>query len=87
GLAGQYRVAALQRLCTRLEQQSDDRASSYCSAWAKADPGSALASKRAQEAASRMSARKAKAKPAAADSLESAPAKASERRASEVLKE
>jgi len=75
GLSGQYRLSALQRLCIRLENQDDARAYDYCSAWANADPGSAVANKRAREAEVRWSARKAKAKPAqAADSFESSPA-------------
>jgi hypothetical protein len=80
GLGGQYRIDALQRLCTRLEDQGDERAFSYCNAWASADPASVVANKRAREAETRWGMRKAKASkkaadPAAADSLE-APAKA-----------
>ncbi|HEY8210961.1 MAG TPA: zf-HC2 domain-containing protein [Myxococcaceae bacterium] len=84
GLSGQDRIDALQRLCTRLQDQGDERDYSYCSSWATADPGSAVATKRARNAELRWSAsRKAKAaKPpaAAADSLEE-PAKAEPQKA------
>jgi hypothetical protein len=84
GLTGKYRIDALQRLCTHLQDQDDDRASYYCSTWASADPGSAVASKRAREAELRLSSRKAKAakraSPTAADSLEE-PAKAEPQKA------
>lgn len=50
GLSGQYRIDALQRLCTQLDASGDSRAYDYCSAWASADPSSAVAMKRARAA-------------------------------------
>jgi len=73
GLAGQYRIDALQRLCTRMETTQDSRAYDFCSAWASADPGSAVAAKRARSADDRWGPR-AKAAKKAVDSAE--PAKA-----------
>lgn len=80
GLAGQYRIDALQRLCTRLETAGDSRALDYCSAWASADPDSAVAMKRSRAADERWGTR-AKAKAA---KKASEPAKADDRKPAAV---
>ncbi|HYV44828.1 MAG TPA: zf-HC2 domain-containing protein [Myxococcaceae bacterium] len=77
GLSGPSRVDALQRLCTRMEVSGDSRAYDYCSAWASADPGSAVAAKRARSADERWGPRAKAAKKAvdsAAEPAKAAPA-------------
>ncbi|HZN91085.1 MAG TPA: zf-HC2 domain-containing protein [Myxococcales bacterium] len=76
GLSGKYRIDALRRLCNGLGSRGDDRAWTYCSAWASADPSAAQANKYYREA---QASRKSKARPAATlDAEDARPAKASE---------